>query len=293
MSIRHLVRSSVVSFALVLASFSAQAAERFFTVQLAAGVTPDQLAQLNQKLGDSVPLTLVKHQGMLKVWSGRYASAKEAAPTLEKVRAIQPGVFIRQVSDDEVQSVVSTKANSATVTAVTRTETPVNTTPAESQPLTPSQAPAIENQTFVAQVKQPAMGLETPQPATQYKTENGETRVVITPERIADGHESLPASQVMVTQSIHNVKHPWLLQMEQYTQAQNWVSALPVAYAIEANPMIQPSAEDQRVMGWVYYHNGYYEAARDLFELSQSRQPGAETQAALAQVKAMLAEPAR
>lgn len=278
MSIRHLVRSSVVSFALVLASFSAQAAERFFTVQLAAGVTPDQLAQLNQKLGDSVPLTLVKHQGMLKVWSGRYASAKEAAPTLEKVRAIQPGVFIRQVSDDEVQSVVSTKANSATVTAVTRTETPVNTTPAESQPLTPSQAPAIENQTFVAQVKQPAMGLETPQPATQYKTENGETRVVITPESIA---------------SVHNAKHPWLLQMEQYTQAQNWVSALPVAYAIEANPMIQPSAEDQRVMGWVYYHNGYYEAARDLFELSQSRQPSAETQAALAQVKAMLAEPAR
>ncbi len=248
----------------LMASLPATASDRFFTVQLAAGVTPDQLTQLKQKVGDTVPLTLVQHQGMLKVWSGRYQTSREAAGLLAQLRASVPGVFIRQVNAEDIQSSPEFKNTKLAVSP--QVETPA------------TQATAVS-----ANSNKPSAPVKEAPAAVTLMPANVVVEKAVT--------ASAPIEVVIQAPLPVATPHPWLLQIEDYAQQQNWIYALPVAYAIESNPNIAPTAAEQRLMGWVYYHNGYYEAARELFTHSLSRQASAETEAALAQAQAQLRNP--
>jgi tetratricopeptide (TPR) repeat protein len=310
------------------AAFSTSAVAAAYTIQLIAGGSAAQTAELQRQFNENGSLQTVQHQGLTKLWLGRFTTRVEADSFLVRVRHQVPDAFVRKVEDEDTAAAPIKRERSTVTVAPVQQSLSVPAASSEKNYVIQlgtgslaqvgniydrlhHQLPQLRIQSmpdgyklwsgsyqtvhsavndlehirrFVPDAYMRQVQAELVQPPKQVKQPS--VPVVATP--VKPDNKIQPAQLVTTNMQGGAARPPAMIALNQAVNQNDWKTALEAALRIDNDLNISPSANDQRQMGWAYYHNGYFEAARDLFLQSLEKDPASDAKTGLSQAYSKL-----
>lgn len=308
-------------------AFSTSAVAAAYTIQLIAGGSAAQTAELQRQFNENGSLQTVQHQGLTKLWLGRFTTRVEADSFLVRVRHQVPDAFVRKVEDEDMAAAPIKRERSTVAVAPVQQSLSLPVSSSEKNYVIQlgtgslaqvgniydrlhHQLPQLRIQSmpdgyklwsgsyqtvrsavndlehirrFVPDAYMRQVQAELVQPSKQVKQPS-----LPVPATSVSDNKIQPAQLVVTNMQGGATRPPAILALNQAVNQNDWKTALEAALRIDNDLSLMPSADEQRQMGWAYYHNGYFEAARDLFLQSLEKDPASDAKTGLSQAYSKL-----